>query len=48
MSFCLKGLGVQLSSMSVQVFVDASEVLIRLANSLDWQHMAELAIVGDK
>ncbi len=44
MSFCLKGLGVQLSSMSVQVFVDASEVLIRLANSLDWQHMAELVL----
>jgi hypothetical protein len=44
MSLCQNGLGAKVSSISVRVFVDASEVLLRLANGLDWQHMAELAL----
>ncbi len=44
MSLCQEGLGAPLTSIAVRVFVDASELLIRLANGLDWQHLAELAM----
>lgn len=43
MSLCQEGLGAKVTSVAVQVFVDASNVLLRLANALDWHHMAELA-----
>lgn len=44
MSLCHEGLGAQVTSISVRVFVNALELLLRLANTLDWQHLAELAL----
>ena len=44
MSLCREGLGAKVTSMSVSVVVDVSDVLMRLANALDWQQLAERAL----
>lgn len=43
MSLCRDGLGTQVASMTVSMFVDESDGLLQLANALDWQQLAELA-----
>ena len=43
MSLCRDGLGTQVASMTVNMFVDESDGLLQLANALDWQQLAELA-----
>ena len=44
MSLCRDGLGKKVTSMQVSLLVDESEELLQLANALEWQHLAELAL----
>ena len=44
MSLCHEGLDTKVASMTVSLFVDESEGLLQLANALDWQYVATLAL----
>lgn len=44
MSFCLKGLDTKLKCTSIKIMVPSKDPLIKLANSLDWEALAEIAL----
>jgi transposase, IS5 family len=44
MSICREGLATKSKSVSVKVVVKSSDLLIQLANAIDWQGMADLAL----
>ena len=44
MSLCRDGLGMKVTSMRVSLEVNESEEVLQLANALDWEHVAALAL----
>lgn len=44
MSICREGLATKSKTISVKIFIEASDPLIHLANVIDWQEMTELTL----